>query len=204
MDLEKLLEKYKLQIGIGLVGLILVGIGVFTVRQLAEEPTIEILSEEETTEGTTIFVDLEGAAQNPGVYELLSGARINDLLVRAGGLSAEADREWVSKNTNLAQKLSDGAKIYIPERSEAIHSPSTQRSEGDQGSQIAGASAGVMNKININTASAAQLDTLWGIGEKRAQSIIVNRPYQTIEELKTKVGIPTYVFERIKTQVTVY
>jgi len=190
VDLEKLLEKYKLQIGFGLVGLILVGIGVFAVRHLEEKPTIEILSEEETAEGTTIFVDLEGAVQNPGVYELSSEARINDLLVRAGGLSAEADRDWVSKNINLAQKLSDGAKIYIPLVG--------QNFEG-QDEYVAGASA-----ININTASAAQLDTLWGVGTVRAENIITNRPYQTIEELKTKAGIPTNVFERIKTQVTVY
>lgn len=195
-----MLEKYKLQIGIGLVGLILVGIGVFAARQLVEKPTIEILSEEGTAEGTTIFVDLAGAVENSGVYELPKEARINDLLVRAGGLSAEADRDWVSKNINLAQKLSDGAKIYIPERNEVLRS----LSEGEQSSRIAGASAGVMDKININTASAAQLDTLWGIGEKRAQSIITSRPYQTIEELKTKASIPNNVFERIKAQVTVY
>lgn len=197
-----MLTKYKLQIGIGLVGLILVGIGVFAVRQLAEKPTIEILPEEGTVEGTTIFVDLAGAVENPGVYELSKEARINDLLVRAGGLSAEADRDWVSQNINLAQKLSDGAKIYVPER-EALPKPA-EAGEGGQSSQVAGASAGVMSKININTASAAQLDTLWGIGEKRAQSIITNRPYQTIEELKTKASIPKNVFERIKAQVTVY
>ena len=198
-----MLTKYKLQIGIGLVGLILVGIGVFAVRQLAEKPTIEILPEEGTVEGTTIFVDLAGAVENPGVYELSKEARINDLLVRAGGLSAEADRDWVSKKINLAQKLSDGAKIYVPERSGDLSKPA-EVGEGGRSSQIAGASAGVMSKININTASAAQLDTLWGIGEKRAQSIVTNRPYQTIEELKTKASIPKNVFERIKAQVTVY
>lgn len=192
MDFETLLEKYKTQIAVGLLGLILVGIGVFLFRQLREEPTIEILSEEKT-EGTTIFVDFEGAVQNPGVYELASDARINDLLIRAGGLSAEADREWVEKNINLAQKLSDGAKLFIPKLGEL-----------ESASQVAGASASVVKQININTASAAQLDSLWGIGEARATAIIDNRPYQTIEELKTKAKIPSNVYERIKEQVTVY
>ena len=92
MDFESLLEKYKLQIGIGLVGLILVGVGVLATRQLAEKPTIEILTEENSVSATTIWVDLEGAVQNPGVYELPAEARINDLLIKAGGLSAEADQ----------------------------------------------------------------------------------------------------------------
>ena len=204
MDFEKLLEKYKLQIGIGLVGLILVGIGVFSVRQQAGETTVEILSTQENAESvTTIFVDLEGAVQNPGVYELTSDARINDLLIRAGGLSAEADRDWVAKNINLAQKLADGVKIFIPLlRSSAP--PTAGDYEGAQPAAVAGTSANMVEKVNVNTASAAQLDTLWGIGEKRAQDIIDNRPYQTIEELGTKAKIPSNVYEWLKDKVTVY
>lgn len=190
-DFENLLEKYKLQIGLGLVGLILVGIGVLSTRRLAETPTVEILRQEEEQEGT-IWVDLEGAVQKPGIYELPAKARVNDLLIRAGGLAAEADREWVSQNVNLAQKLVDSAKLFIPFK--------------DAQPAVAGASASasVAELININTASTAQLDTLWGIGEKRAEAICANRPYQTIEELKTKAGIPTNVYERIKDQVTLY
>lgn len=206
MDFESLLEKYKVQIGIGLVGLILIGVGVFLVRQLAEETTVEILSTEENAESSaTIFVDLEGAVQKPGVYELNSNARINDLLIRAGGLSAEADREWVAANLNLAQKLADGVKIYIPERSEFPLRPAGGPAGGGVGAQqVAGASASVTGQININTASASQLESLWGIGVKRAQDIIDNRPFQSIEELKTKASIPSNVYERIKEEITVY
>lgn len=189
MDFENLLEKYKLQIGLGLVGLILVGIGVLSTRQLTETPTVEILRQEEEQEGT-IWIDLEGAVQKPGIYELPAEARVNDLLIRAGGLAAEADRDWVSQNVNLAQKLVDSTKLFIPFK--------------DAQPAVAGASASVAELININTASAAQLDTLWGIGEKRAEAIYANRPYQTIEELKTKAGIPINVYERIKDKVSVY
>jgi len=189
---EELLEKYKLPLGLGLIGLILVGIGTLAMRQLggSSSDTVEILTVEEET-GVTIFADLEGAVEKPGVYELPGDARINDLLIRAGGLSAAADREWVAKNINLAQKLTDGAKIYVP-------------SQQEQTGQIAGSSTAKSSLVNINTASASQLDSLWGIGSKRAEDIISNRPYQTIEELKTKAGIPSNVYERIKEEVTLY
>jgi len=58
--------------------------------------------------------------------------------------------------------------------------------------------------ININTASASELDSLWGIGESRADSIIANRPYGNVDELESKAGVPSNVMERIKDQVSVY
>lgn len=186
-------EKNKVAVSLGLVGLILIGIGVFSVLLLQQkEAEIEILPAEETKEGT-IFVDLEGAVEKPGIYELPAESRVNDILVRAGGLSAKADREWVTKNLNLAQTLIDGAKIYIPAVGE---------SEGE--GAVAGSSVVVSGKININTASASELDTLWGIGEARAKTIIDNRPYQSVEELKIKKIIPSNVYERIKDEITVY
>lgn len=202
MDLEKILEKYKIQIGIVLVGLILLGLGALFLRSGQESARVEIISEESSALQKTIFVDIQGAVQNPGVYEVQADSRLNDLLVRAGGLSAGADREWVSKNINLAQKLSDGVKIYIPTQKEVRYFGGPALSAVGQ---VAGVSGSVVaSQININTASAAQLDTLWGIGEKRAADIIANRPYQSIEELKTKAKIPRNVFEAIKEKITVY
>jgi competence protein ComEA len=129
--------------------------------------------------------------QKPGVYELKSGSRINDLLILAGGLSAEASREWVSQNMNLAQKLTDGAKVYIPVKPETRNSQLANR-------QTANA------KININTASASQLDTLWGIGPATAQKVISGRPYQAIEELLTRKIVKSNVWEAIRDKITVY
>jgi len=196
-DWNQLWEKNRIPVVLGLVGAVLIGIGVFSVLLLQQKETeIEILPAEEVSTSSTLFVDLEGAVEKPGVYELAADSRINDLLIAGGGLAAEADREWVEKNLNLAQKLIDGAKIYIPRESEVV----TEQESG----KVAGSSAVVAGKININTASASELDTLWGIGEVRAKAIIDNRPYQSIEELKTKKIIPSNVYERIKDEITVF
>ena len=204
MDFSQFLEKYKIQIGIGLGGLILLGLGVIFFRlNSADKPKIEIISPDSSQNSITIFVDIEGAVQNPGVYELSVNSRINDLLIRAGGLSAAADRDWVSKNINLAQKLQDGAKIYIPSQKEVrqFGGPGLSTSAGGE---VAGVSGSIVGKININTASQSQLESLWGIGEKRAADIIANRPYQTIDELITKAKIPKSVVEKIKDKITIY
>jgi len=186
----KFLEKYKWQISLVLLGLILVGLGILGTNFLGQkEGGIEILPAEEEVSGE-IFVDIQGAVEKPGVYKLSSDSRINDLLIAAGGLSAEADRGWVAKNLNLAQKLSDGAKIYIPQKGE--------QSVG----KVAGAS--VMGKININTASKSELDTLPGIGPAYAQRIIENRPYQTIEDLLKVPGIGPKKLEKIRDKITVF
>jgi len=204
MDWEGAIEKYKIQLGIVLGGLILLGLGVIFFRlNSADKPKIEIISPDSSQSAATIFVDIQGAVEKPGVYELPASSRINDLLIQAGGLSVAADREWVSKNINLAQKLQDSSKIYIPSQKEVkqFGGPALNTTAGGE---VAGVSGTIAGKININTASQAQLESLWGIGEKRAADIIANRPYQSIEELVTKAKIPKSVVEKIKEKITIY
>jgi len=184
--MEEILNKYQKQFFLALGGLILVAVGLLSFLLTSQkEPEIEIISSEESQE--KIFVYLEGAVEKPGVYELPSETRLNDLLVRAGGLAATADRQWMAENLNLAQKLTDGIKIYLPFEGEE-----TKETEEKN------------KKINLNKASLSQLDSLWGIGQKRAEDIIKNRPYQSIEELLTKKIIPQNVYEEIKDEIAVY
>jgi len=210
MEWEGLIEKYKIQLAVAVGGLILLGLGVIFFRlSSADKPKIEIISSDPLQTSTTIFADIQGAVQKPGVYELPANSRVNDLLIRAGGLSAEADREWVSRNINLAQKIQDGSKIYIPTQKEVRQFGGPALSTAGEGVKfadwrVAGISGSVVDKININTASQAQLESLWGIGEKRAADIIANRPYQNVEELVTKVKIPKSVVEKIKEKITAY
>lgn len=200
LDWNQIWERNKSGVILGLIGLVLISAGIFTFLIFHQnEASIEILpAEESPVVRETIFVDLEGAVEKPGLYELPSDSRVNDLLVQAGGLSAKADREWVERNLNLAQGLSDGVKIYIPSVGETAKG--IEQSIG----AVAGSSASLTGKININTASASELDSLWGIGEKRAEAIIKNRPYSLIEELKTKKIIPSNVYERVKDEISVY
>lgn len=137
-----------------------------------------------------IFVDIGGAVIKPGIFRFPPESRVNDLLVAAGGLAADADRDWVSQNLNLARKLTDGEKIYIPFQGKTVEDSSSLRK-------------GESSLININTASLAELDTLWGVGPVTAQKIIDNRPYAKIEDLLDKKIIKSNVYEAIKDQVSV-
>ncbi len=198
-DLDQFLSRHKFTVGIGLIGIFLIGLGILTYFKMFQpQEKIEIISEEEEGAGKSIFCDIAGGVERPGMYELTSGSRVEELLVSAGGLSGEADREWVERNLNRAQKLVDGVKIYIPSVGQ------TTENIEQSVKQVAGSSTNITAKININAASASELDTLWGIGTARAQDIIDNRPYQSIEELETKKIIPSNVYEKIKDQISVY
>jgi competence protein ComEA len=182
-------KKYQGQVYLGLIGLILLGIGVLAIFGLQpKEPDIEIISSEEN-KNETIFIDLQGAVEKTGVYEMSANSRLNDLLIKAGGLNVSADRVWINQNLNLAQKLIDGGKIYIPFMGE-VKSLKT--------------SSGSLGKLNLNTATNSELEALWGIGQKRAEDIVKSRPYQTVEELIKRKIIPQNVYDKIKDEMVVY
>jgi competence protein ComEA len=141
-----------------------------------------------------VMIDVGGEVIKPGVYELKDGERINDALAVAGGLSANADRDWVEKNLNKAEKLVDGQKIYIPKVGEEIKT-----------SQVLGSSETKSKIVRINTATAEELDTLSGIGPAIAGRIIdyrsQNGGFKDIEELKLVPGIGDKLFEKIKDEI---
>ncbi len=191
--------------GVVLAGMaLLVSGGVVALRQSQQNSKVEIISDSNSEAADSgkpaVVVDVSGAVERPGVYKLNADARVNDALVAAGGVSQEADRVWLARYLNLAQMVPDGAKIYIPKEGEGT--PLRQGSEG-QG-EVSGVSMGANQSglININTAGASELDSLWGIGEKRAADIVANRPYQSVQELVSKAKIPQNIYDRIKNQVT--
>lgn len=142
---------------------------------------------------TVIMVDVSGAVKNPGVYELKVGDRIQDALQKAGGLENAVNQEYISKNINLAQKITDGAKIYIPY-------------EGEQGTGSTGITSSTSttgSEVNINTVSSSTLEDLPGIGKVTAERIINGRPYGSTQDLLDKKIVGSKVFEQIKDFVTV-
>lgn len=188
------LEKFKLPIALSLVGLVLIVGGVFASGiNKAKPKSFPKASLVESTK--TISVDVSGAVKTPAVYRLKEDARIEDAVAAAGGFAVTANQEYISKSLNLAQKLSDGSKVYIPSEGDANISTTSP--------QIGGV-AGINSKVNINTATQAEIEVLPGIGPVTASKIISDRPYQAIEELSSKKVVSKAVFEKIKDEIVVY
>ncbi len=143
----------------------------------------------------TIKVDIEGAVEHPGVYELKKGDRTEDIVKKAGGFSREADHRWIIKNLNLAVKLIDGAKIYVPflGESSSFVPPNSLNSPMNPPSLI-----------NLNSVSQSDLESLPGIGPVTAEKIIAGRPYEKIEDLLNKKIVGKSVFEKIKEKISVF
>lgn len=192
MDYTKLSDFGKrniIPICLGAIGLLLLSIGIlqaFTQKESESEIVFEESKEEVIVQ--EIIVDVGGAVINPGVYKLSSSSRMVDALAAAGGLSEDADRDFVEKNINLAGKVSDGLKIYIPRVGEEILTESS--GVGSNGPVI-----------NINLATSGDLETLPGIGEVTAQKIVEGRPYASPEELLEKKIVGESTFEKIKDKI---
>jgi competence protein ComEA len=158
--------------------------------------------------GATIAVDVVGRVQHPGLVRLPQGSRVLDAIEAAGGATAGAELEAV----NLARKLVDGEQIRIPRHGEAVAvSPSAvgagygaaPGTPGQAGGTAAG-QAGV--PLDLNTATAEQLDTLPGIGEVTANQIVAYRtahPFRSVDDLRQVPGIGDRRFELLKDLVTV-
>jgi competence protein ComEA len=133
------------------------------------------------------IVDVAGAVAHPGVYRLASGARIADALEAAGGMTAEADQVALNK----AAPIRDGQRIYVPRPGEAAPAGS------------AGSDAQL--KIDVNHATASELEALPGIGPTIAARIVRSRggrPFARIEELQTRGLVTARVFADIKDLIT--
>ena len=157
---------------IGVGGVILIGVGVFLWKTSSSETKIEVIKPSVVAE-KSLAVDVSGAVNNPGVYKFAQEMRMGEVIASAGGITADADTNWIETSLNMASKVIDGQKIFIPRAAPL-------RSEG--------ATLGVKqnSSININTASESDLDTLPGVGPVTAGKIMAGRPYQRLEELTEK------------------
>lgn len=137
------------------------------------------------------LVHISGEIKNPGVYEFKEDMRIAEAIELAGGLTENADKQFVSERLNLAQKLKDEQKIYIPSIVLSISSNSSDNQSSDS------------DLVNINSASIDELDRLPGIGPATAQKIINARPFESIEELLDVSGIGNSKYNEIVNLVTI-
>jgi competence protein ComEA len=220
MEISEIQEKYgpvlkhfMLPIIFGVIGiaLLLYGLISYVLSKDTNEVVFEAHSEgagqtaSDKKEDKQITVDIEGAVIKPGVYKLPLDARIQDGLIAAGGMSEGADRVKVAKGMNLAGKLVDGGKIYIPflgDTTAVAQGGNTYSAGSTQaGQSVMGDSSAL---ININSASSAELDSLSGVGPATAEKIIANRPYEKIEDLLSKKAVGQSVFGKIKDKISVY
>jgi competence protein ComEA len=162
--------------------------------------TIVTVTPRATATPASITVDVRGAVNKPGVYTLPLGSRVQDALILAGDVTSNAD----TRPLNLARKLNDGEQIYVLTLGEAT--PTVVATPG-RGAQLNAPTRTPAGKININTATLAELDTLPGIGPAIAQRIIdyrtQNGNFKTIEDLKKVRGIGDALFNQIKDLITV-
>ena len=169
-------------------------------QETAENPSNLTVSSSTKAEKSSVFstsskmmVDIKGEIRHPNVYEMPAGSRLSDLIKLAGGFTDKADQKAV----NLAQKLKDEQEIVVPAQGENPPSNLTT-SAGSSSSQ---------EKVNINTADLTTLQTISGIGAKKAQDIIdyrtQNGPFQSVDDLGKVKGFGQKTVDKLKDFVTV-
>lgn len=178
---SEILNHYKWPLLLCLVGLVLILGGIFSSHLLPSKSHTFDKSKDATHTPTLIRVDISGAVVKSGVLSLAAGTRVEDVIKAAGGLSASASANYVSKVLNLSAKVSDGQKIYIPYEGEVLPN-----------------GAFVGTKVGINSASFDQINNLPGITDSTAQKIISGRPYYSLYDLVSKKVISKTTYERIK------
>ena len=203
---------FKQKLAIGIVGvLIIVGVGVYIYwANKAEEEydfnNFYANTEPDKKKENTIIVHITGEVKNAGIIELPEESRIADAIEQAGGVTEEADLEQV----NLAFVLSDGQKIYIPNKKEREANEEKAYITAESGNNVIikdKVEGGKKQKVNINEAKQEDFEELPGIGPSIAKKIIEyreqNGKFTSIDELQEVKGIGEAKFENIKEYITV-
>ncbi len=208
--IENLNRKQKIIIGIAAL-VVIAGIGIYLFvknSQYEEFDMNEVLvnAEEKEYKEDTIIVHITGEVKEPGIIELPSEARIAEAIEAAGGVTEGADLDEV----NLAFVLSDGQKVYIPNKNEKEVSGEKVYITVGSGNNIIvqdKVEEGKKQKVNINEAKQEDFEQLPGIGPSIAQRIVEyrdqNGKFTSIDELQEVKGIGEAKFENIKEYVTI-
>ncbi|HEM2753147.1 TPA: helix-hairpin-helix domain-containing protein [Streptococcus suis] len=164
----------------------------------SSQEQLEEVSTEASEESSQLVVDVKGAVVKPGLYTLEANARVNDAVEAAGGLTSQAD----PKSINLAQKLSDEAVVYVASKDENISVVASTTASSAMSQEEKSTSL-----VNLNTATEADLQTISGIGAKRAADIIAYREanggFKSVDDLNNVSGIGDKTMESIRPYVTV-
>jgi len=191
--MESYLEKYRFYIITILV--IVISIGFYLIYSKPNK-------QQKTQNQEKIIVDIAGAVKKPGVYSFISGARIMDVIKKAGGYQKKADLDQIAQDINQAEILEDEQKIIIPFKV-------GQQTQAGQvaGTESSSSTTSVSGVVNINSATAEQLDSLPGIGPAYADRIIqyrqANNGFKTISQLQEVPGIGPKTLEKLSGLITI-
>lgn len=200
--LYKKLKKYLVESSLIVISVLIAVVSVTTYRSAISEERDEdeliIETGGVTGERANIYVDLSGAVKNPGLYKAPNGSRLNSIIEMGGGLSDTADKQFFSRNFNLARIMNDQDKIYIPFEWELGNGIIMENGQLQNMSQPTSQTGLYAAFIDLNLATIEELDTLPGVGKITAQKIVDNRPFKALEELITKKIVSNNVFNNIK------
>ena len=206
-------SKDKILIGIAII--VLVGFGYYKsnsdnlnnnqIQTLVDTKSTESINEksenntQKREDNSMTMCQIDGCVNKPGVYSFKKDDRIKDIVELAGGFTQDAD----TKSVNLAMKLKDEMKIYIPSKTETSKAQNNDRHSSDIVTIKDNNSSSL---VNINTADSNKLQTLPGIGPSKAKKIIEFREknqFKKIEEIKNVDGIGDKTFESLKSLITI-
>ena len=212
MQVKRWLMEYKKVLSIiggvlAVIVIILVGRGMMaspTKEKVMVTNAVNTTRVEETTTmmPQNCYVDIKGEVLRPGVYEFSCESRIQEVIKKAGGFTEEADETKI----NLAQKISDQMQIIVPNLHSKQEGGVTEGNSEKGNSSNTTPSNSKQGTVNINTATLEELQTIKGIGKKKAEAILQYRKehgaFRTKEDLLQVKGIGKKALEAIESQVT--
>jgi competence protein ComEA len=166
------------------------------------EPPLAASSEDGVGGRGEIVIDIQGAVVRPGVLHLAGGSRVGDAIAAAGGYGPRVDAVRAGRELNLAATLKDGDRLVVPSRDDP---PGAAPGEGGPDG-APGGSGGEGSLVDLNTATAEELDTLPGVGPVTARKIIdarAEQPFVKVDDLRDRKIVGPSTFEKLRDLVTV-
>ena len=212
MQVKRWLMEYKKVLSIiggvlAVIVIILVGRGMMASSTKEKVMVTNAVNTTRVEETTTMipqncYVDIKGEVLRPGVYEFSCESRIQEVIKKAGGFTEEADETKI----NLAQKITDQMQMIVPNVNSKQEGGVTEGNSEKENSSNTTPSNSKQGTVNINTATLEELQTIKGIGKKKAEAILQYRkehgPFRTKEDLLQVKGIGKKALEAIESQVT--